>query len=193
MTENYLESVKKQFEYYKLLGDKTFSQLSEEDLFWQYNEESNSIAIIVKHLWGNMLSRWTDFLTSDGEKEWREREAEFENDIASFDELNEKWEEGWTCLFNALNSLGKDNFDTTIYIRNLGHTVVEAINRQLAHYAYHIGQLVFIGRMIQGEKWESLSIPKGKSGEFNKEKFSKPKRREHFTKEFLDGSCFKER
>jgi len=193
MTENYLESVKKQFEYYKLLGDKTFSQLSEEDLFWQYNEESNSIAIIVKHLWGNMLSRWTDFLTSDGEKEWREREAEFENDIASFDELNEKWEEGWTCLFNALNSLDKDNFDTTIYIRNLGHTVVEAINRQLAHYAYHIGQLVFIGRMIQGEKWESLSIPKGKSGEFNKEKFSKPKRREHFTKEFLDGSCFKER
>ncbi len=192
MEENYLESVKKQFEYYKLLGDKTFRQLSEEDLFWQYNEESNSIAIIVKHLWGNMLSRWTDFLTTDGEKEWRDREAEFENDIASFDELKEKWEEGWNCLFQAINSLDKDNFGTTIYIRNLGHTVVEAINRQLAHYAYHIGQLVFVGRMIKGEKWESLSIPKGKSAEFNKEKFSKPKRREHFTKEFLEGSHFKE-
>lgn len=187
MDNNYLESATKQFEYYKLLGDKTFAQLKEEKLFWQYNEESNSMATIVKHLWGNMLSRWTDFLNSDGEKEWRNREAEFENDIQSKEEMVEKWEEGWSCLFETLKSLKEEDLNKTIYIRNQGHTVIEAINRQLAHYAYHIGQIVFIGKMLSDE-WNSLSISKGGSQQYNSEKFSKPKENAHFTDEFLKES-----
>src|SRR5690606_35054863 len=187
MESGYLESVIKQFEYYKMLGDKTFAQLPDENLFWQYNEDSNSIAVIVKHLWGNMLSRWTDFLNSDGEKEWRNREAEFENDIQSKEEMVEKWEEGWSCLFATLKSLKEEDLNKIIYIRNQGHTVIEAINRQLAHYAYHIGQIVFIGKMLSDE-WNSLSIPKGGSQQYNSEKFSKPKENAHFTDEFLKES-----
>ena len=186
MQGNYLESVKKQFQYYKMLGEKTFDQIDGEKLFWQYNTESNSIAIIVNHLQGNMKSRWTDFLTADGEKEWRNRDREFEDIIQSKKELLQKWEEGWQCLFQALNAVNKNNFNTEIYIRNQGHTIVEAINRQLAHYAYHIGQIVFIGKMIKNEDWQSLSIPKGKSIAYNKAKFSKEKRKEHFMEEFLE-------
>jgi len=185
MKTNYLESARKQFEYYKMLGDKTFAQLSDEQLFWQFNEESNSIAMIVKHLWGNMLSRWTDFLTSDGEKEWRNREAEFENDMRSREELLTKWKNGWNCLFTAIDTLNEDDLQKIIYIRNQGHSVMEAINRQLAHYPYHVGQIVFIGKMLCDENWTSLSIPKGKSQDFNAEKFSQPKERTHFTDEFL--------
>lgn len=185
MTSDYLDSVKKQFEYYKMLGEKTFSQLPDDKLFWQYNEKSNSIATIVKHLWGNMLSRWTDFLTTDGEKEWRDRDAEFENDITTRQELLDKWNAGWACLFKALNSLSTDDLSTEIYIRNQGHTVTEAINRQLAHYPYHIGQIVFIGKMAS-EKWSSLSIPKGDSKNYNTDKFSKPKQKGHFTDEYIN-------
>ncbi|MBL4707021.1 MAG: DUF1572 family protein [Flavobacteriales bacterium] len=184
MNLNSLEGIRKQWYYYKMLGDKTFEQLTEEQLLWQFNSDSNSIAIIVKHLWGNMLSRWTDFLTSDGEKTWRDREAEFASDISSKQELQDKWEEGWACLFHAINSLTEEDLSKEIFIRNQGHTVVEAINRQLAHYAYHIGQIVFIGKMLQGKEWISLSIPKGKSADFNQEKFAQDKRRQHFTDEF---------
>jgi len=159
--------------------------LPDDKLFWQYNDESNSIAIIVKHLSGNMLSRWTDFLTSDGEKEWRHRDAEFENDIQTKTELIQKWNQGWDCLFNALNSLTIEDLSKTIYIRNQGHSITEAINRQLSHYPYHVGQMVFIGKMICNEKWTSLSIPKGNSKSYNDEKFSKDKHNEHFTEEFL--------
>ena len=186
MTTDYLDSVKKQFEYYKMLGEKTFVQLSDEQLFWKYNNESNSIAIIVKHLWGNMLSRWTDFLTTDGEKTWRIRDAEFDNDIESREELLAKWNEGWKCLFVTLNSLTEDDLSKEIFIRNMGHSVVEAINRQLSHYPHHIGQIVFIGKMICNENWTSLSIPKGNSKEYNTEKFSKPKHKQHFTDESLN-------
>ena len=175
MTDNYLGSIKKQFEFYKTLGEKTIAQLPDEKLFWQYNKESNSIAIIVKHLWGNMLSRWTDFLTSDGEKQWRERDAEFENDINTREELLAKWAEGWNCLFDAINPLTDEDLEKEIFIRNMGHSVTEAINRQLAHYAYHVGQIVFIGKMICNEDWVSLSIPRGDSKNYNEEKFSKPK------------------
>lgn len=185
MTNDYLESAKKQFEYYKMLGDKTFVQLTDEQLFWQYNHDSNSIATIVKHLWGNMLSRWTDFLTSDGEKEFRNRDAEFENDIKTRQELLDKWNEGWNCLLNAINALKTEDLEKIIYIRNQGHTVTEAINRQLAHYPYHIGQIVFLGKMLATNGWNSLSIPKGNSTTFNAEKFSKPKAKGHFTDEFL--------
>jgi hypothetical protein len=185
MENNYLESVKKQFEYYKILGDKTFAQVPDEKLFWQFNEDCNSIATIVKHLWGNMLSRWTDFLTSDGEKEWRDRDAEFENDIKSREELITKWNEGWNCFFQAINALQPEDLDKIIYIRNQGHTVMEAINRQLAHYPYHVGQIVFLGKMLSENSWTSLSIPKGNSRTFNQEKFSKPKQKAHFTDEIL--------
>ena len=186
LSNNFIQNSKKLFHYYKSLGEKTFDQLSEQDLFWQYNAESNSIAIIVKHLWGNMLSRWTDFLTSDGEKSWRQRDAEFEADIASKQEMMKKWDEGWACLFKALDSVHADNFGTPIYIRNMEHTIVEAVDRQLAHYASHIGQIVYIGRMIKGASWTSLSIPKGQSAQFNQAKFSQPKHKEHFTDEFVE-------
>lgn len=192
MTDDYLNSVRKQFEYYKQLGDKTFSQLQDEHLFWTFNEESNSIATIVKHLSGNMLSRWTDFLTSDGEKEWRNRDSEFEDSITTRQELIDKWEEGWKCFFDALNALKTEDMDKIIYIRNQGHSVMEAINRQLAHYPYHVGQIVFIGKMLSENGWNSLSIPKGKSQDFNAEKFSNPKQKQHFTDEFLKDKTKKE-
>lgn len=178
---DFLSSSKKQFEYYKQLGERTFEQLPEEKLFWKFNEESNSIATIVKHLHGNMMSRWTDFMTTDGEKEWRKRDEEFENDFTTKAEMLAKWEEGWQCLFNAIDPLTEADLAKEIYIRNMGHTVVEAINRQLAHYPYHIGQIVFIGKMVADQNWKSLSIPKGNSKEYNADKFSKPKRKEHFT------------
>lgn len=185
MQANYLESVIKQFEYYKMLGDKTFAQTSEEKLFWQFNENSNSMATIVKHVWGNMLSRWTDFLTTDGEKVWRNRDAEFDNDITTKQQMLALWEEGWKVFFNTLKSLQQEDLEKIIYIRNQGHTVLEAINRQLAHYPYHVGQIVFIGKMA-AEQWDSLSIPKGKSDSYNAEKFAKPQTREHFTDEMLN-------
>jgi Protein of unknown function (DUF1572) len=183
--KNYLDSVKKQFEYYKMIGEKSFEQLTDEQLFWQANQESNSVATIVKHLWGNMKSRWTDFLTTDGEKEWRQRDAEFENQITDREELMAKWNEGWNCLFTALNALTEHDLTKEIYIRNMGHTVIEAINRQLAHYPYHIGQIVFIAKIMCDDKWTSLSIPRGHSTTYNAEKFSQPKQKQHFTDEFL--------
>ena len=149
MLNDYLASTRKQFEYYKMLGEKTFDQLTDEQLFWQANPESNSIATIVKHLWGNMMSRWTDFLTTDGEKEWRQREAEFENDLQTREAMLGLWNEGWDCLFQALDSVNEENINTIIYIRNQGHSIVEALNRQLAHYPYHVGQIVFIGKMVK--------------------------------------------
>ena len=182
---DFLASAIKQFEYYKLLGDKAMSQVPDEALFWQYNDQSNSIAIIVSHLSGNMISRWTDFLTTDGEKEWRHRDGEFENNITTKDELLTVWERGWSCFFAALHSLTDADLGKTIYIRNMGHTVTEAINRQLAHYPYHIGQIVFISKMVSGENWQSLSIPKGNSQKYNEGKFSQPRHKEHFTDEAL--------
>ena len=185
MEIEYLYSVRKQFEYYKSLGEKTIEQLNDKDLFWQYNDQSNSIAITVNHLWGNMKSRWTDFLTSDGEKEWRNRDLEFEPEIKSKVELLSKWNDAWGCLFDALNSINKENFYNKVYIRNQEHSIIEAINRQLAHYSYHIGQIVYIGKMIKGSEWKSLTIPKGKSTEFNKGKFSKGKHKGHFSDDIV--------
>lgn len=186
METNYLNSARKQFLYYKSLAEKTFDQLDEKDLFWKPHPEVNSIAVIVNHLSGNMKSRWTGFLTSDGEKEWRNRDLEFEDIISSKQELDTKWQEGWKCLFEALSELNLENFYTTVYIRNQSHAVVDAINRQIAHYAYHVGQIVFIGKMIKGQQWKSLSIAKGKSTEYNYEKFSLGKHDGHFTDDFLN-------
>ena len=177
----YFKSVTKYFEYYKSVGEKTFDQLDEKDIFWQFNQESNSIAIIVNHLSGNMTSRWTDFLTTDGEKQWRNRDLEFENIIKTKEELLIKWENGWGCVFKAINSINHENFNTPIYIRNQSHSIIQAVNRQLAHYSYHIGQITFIGKMIKADTWKSLTIPKGKSLDFNKTKFSKGKHDGHFS------------
>jgi hypothetical protein len=178
---SYLTSILKQFEYYKSLGDKTFDQLTFDELQSKPNTYSNSITIITKHIVGNMLSRWTNFLTEDGEKEWRHRDLEFEDTYNSKEELLAAWNKGWTCLFEALKPLTEEDLERIIYIRNLGHTVIEAINRQLAHYAYHIGQIVYLGTLIKNEDWQSLSIAKGQSSSFNTEKFSKAKERKHFT------------
>jgi len=132
-----------------------------------------------------MMSRWTNFLESDGEKEFRQRDREFEDLIKTKEHLDAKWNEAWKCLFEALNALKEQDLERTIYIRQKGHTVVEAIQRQLSHYAYHVGQMVFIGVYFKGPQWQSLSIPKGRSHEFNAASFEKGKRKEHFTDQFL--------
>lgn len=183
--ESYLESVKKQFLYYKMLGEKAIHQLEPEQLFVSINEDTNSIATIIKHISGNMLSRWTDFLTSDGEKEWRNRDAEFENDLKSKEEVLAVWNKGWDCFENTLNSLKPEQLSEIIYIRNEGHTVIEAINRQLAHYPYHIGQIVFYAKQLKNSSWDSLSIPRNKSGNYNAEKFAKEKEIKNFTDDEL--------
>jgi hypothetical protein len=180
---SYLRSIKKQFLYYKKLGEGAMAQVSDEELFWQYHEESNSIGMIIQHIAGNMLSRFTDFLHSDGEKPWRNRDQEFLPVTQSRESLLKKWNEGWSCLDATLNSLTDGDMETVVYIRNEGHTVTEAINRQLAHYAYHVGQIVFVAKMLKASAWQSLSIPRNQSLEFNTGKFSKEKARKHFTDE----------
>jgi len=179
-SDNYLENVRTLFRYYKQLGDGAMAQVADEDLKKCVTSESNSIAIIVKHMSGNMLSRWTDFLNSDGEKEWRNREGEFEDTINNRAELLAVWEKGWTCLFAAIDPLQSDDFQKLAYIRNEGHSIVEAINRQLGHYSYHVGQIVFLARFFVGKEWESLSIAKGASKQFNAEKFKQDKQRKNF-------------
>ncbi len=164
----FLQSAIKRSNYYKGLGDKTFEQLNENDFHFQPNGESNSIAVIIQHMAGNMLSRWTDFLTTDGEKEWRNRDTEFELQYLSKQQLTGFWEKGWKCFINALESLHEDDLLKTIYIRKEGLLVIDAINRQLAHYPYHIGQMIYAARIIKDKDWTNLSIPKGASQEFNK-------------------------
>jgi len=181
MGTSYLSSVIKQFEYYKMLGEKAMMQVPDEALFWQYNDECNSIAVIVNHIGGNMLSRFTDFLITDGEKSWRNCDAEFEKTFSSREELMAHWNKGWDCLLKTLAILKDENLDDIVYIRNDGHTVVEAINRQLAHYPYHIGQIIYIAKMVVNENWESLSIPRHKSNDYNTKKFTQEKAKRHFT------------
>ena len=186
INNDYLNSVKKQFIYYKTLGEKAFEQLEPQQLFVYINDDTNSIATIIKHLSGNMMSRWTDFLTSDGEKEWRNRDNEFMATLTTKDEVVNLWNKGWNCFFNALNELTPQQLGTIIYIRNEGHTVIEAINRQLAHYPYHIGQIVFYAKMLKQTQWNSLSIPKNKSDSYNADKFIKEKSIKNFTDDELN-------
>ena len=161
-------------------------QLEAEQLFISATEDSNSIAIIIKHLWGNMLSRWTDFLTTDGEKPWRNRDAEFEDNSMNKELLLAKWDEAWACLFRALNSIESEQLSQIIYIRNEGHTIIEAINRQLAHYPYHIGQMVYAAKLLKKSNWDSLSIPKNNSKPYNDQKFAEDKTIKNFTVGELD-------
>lgn len=165
--KEFLTTATKRLKYYKDLGDKTLEQLNEWDMHYQPNDEANSIAIIVQHLAGNMLSRWTNFLTEDGEKEWRNRDDEFEIHQYTKQQVTELWEKGWACFFDALASLKKKDLKKTITIRQESLTVIDAINRQLAHYPYHIGQIVHIGKTIKGKNWKNLSIPKGESQAYN--------------------------
>ncbi|MCL9804561.1 DUF1572 domain-containing protein [Flavobacterium amniphilum] len=182
----FLESAKRLFLYYKTLAEKAIGQLEEDQLFFAANEDTNSIAIIVQHLAGNMLSRWTDFLTTDGEKDWRNRDGEFEENYKTKSELMAFWAKGWDCLFDAVNSLQPAQLSEIVYIRKEGHTVMDAINRQLAHYPYHVGQIVFYAKMLKKSEWESLSIPKNKSNDYNADKFSKEKSIRNFTDDELN-------
>lgn len=164
----YLDSTKKQFRAYKKLGDNTFTQLSEEELNRIPAADSNSIAIIVKHMHGNLLSRFTNFLTEDGEKPWRQREEEFNpGQHLSKNELLQLWEEGWNCLFNTLDQVEPDDLVKTVTIRTEPHSALDAINRQLAHHASHVGQIVYLGKMYRQTNWQSLSIPRGGTASFN--------------------------
>jgi hypothetical protein len=156
----FLLSVIKRFKEYKALGDKTFKQLSGEQMHFSPNEDTNSIAIIIQHMHGNMLSRWTNFLTEDGEKEWRKRDDEFEIHQSHKEQLLKLWEDGWSLFLNTLDSLTGKDLVKNVTIRNQPLTVVDAINRQLAHYSYHVGQIVQLGKWMKGAEWQTLSIPK---------------------------------
>ena len=175
MDKNFLNSTKLLFIMYKQLAEKAIAQIADDQLGWQANEDCNSIITIVKHMHGNMLSRWTDFLTSDGEKPWRQRDNEFENEVMDRQQLMKNWEQGWQCVFDTLDKLTEPDLEKVVYIRNEGHTAMEAINRQVAHYAYHVGQIVFCAKLLSKNGWETLSIPRNKSNEYNKEKFSTEK------------------
>lgn len=167
--EGFLKDCIKRFLYYKELGDKTLEQISEEELHWMPRSESNSIALIIQHMHGNMKSRWTNFLTEDGEKPWRNRDQEFEQPIWTKEAALDIWNQGWNCLLDTLASLQTEDLQKTIYIRTEPLLVYDAILRQLAHYPYHVGQIVYIGRMIRNEQWKNLSIPKGNSQAFNEQ------------------------
>ncbi len=166
-TTSYLEDSVSLFRYYKKLGDGAMAQLTDEQLFDVLDREMNSVAVIVKHMAGNMRSRWTDFLTSDGEKKDRNRDTEFENPPETREGVLKLWENGWALVFSALEPLSETDLGRTVTIRGEAHSVMQAVNRQLAHYAYHVGQIVFLAKHLRAEEWKSLSVPRGKSSDFN--------------------------
>ncbi|MCZ2460073.1 MAG: DUF1572 domain-containing protein [Chitinophagales bacterium] len=161
--ELFLESVLKELREYKDLADKTFAQLEDKDLHFQPNEECNSIATLIQHFHGNMLSRWTNFLTEDGEKEWRRRDSEFEVHSFGREQLMKLWEEGWQLTLNTIESLKPEDLSKTVYTRSRPYSVIGAINRQVTHYSSHIGQIILLGKIIKGKDWKTLSVPRGKS------------------------------
>jgi hypothetical protein len=166
--QNYLTDALKAFRNYKTLAERAIGQVSDEEFFRQIDAESNSIAIIVKHIAGNQHSRWRDFLTSDGEKTDRNRDAEFELIKDTRESLMQFWQSGWQTLFDAIEPLKPDDLSRTVTIRGEPHTIVEAINRQLTHYAMHIGQIVFLAKHLKASEWKTLSVPRGRSAQFNK-------------------------
>ncbi|MBI2432544.1 MAG: DUF1572 family protein [Candidatus Hydrogenedentes bacterium] len=166
LAARFIEDIVKRFENVKSLGDGALAQLEDEELFFTLDPESNSIAIQIQHLHGNMMSRWTDFLSSDGEKPWRERDAEFEAQDVSGAELRQRWEAGWACLFAALGPLRPDDLLRTIYIREQPVSVLDAILRQLAHLSYHAGQIVLLAKHLRGPEWRTLSIARGQSRQY---------------------------
>lgn len=158
----YLKTVIQRFEDAKVTAEKALEQLTESELFWAPNEESNSTAVIVKHMSGNMVSRWTDFLTTDGEKPYRNRDDEFVGDLQTKEQVIELWEMGWDTFLNALKSMEDKQLLNIITIRNEPHSVLEAIERQMYHYSYHIGQIIYIAKMLKSSDWKSLTIPRNK-------------------------------
>ena len=171
MKAEYIKNTQAVFRQYKKLAENAMAQVEDKRLFWSFNNDSNSICIIVQHMSGNMLSRFTNFYEEDGEKAWRNRDREFEGILTTRSEMLDAWNKGWACFFSVLDQLKDLDLERTVYIRNEPHSVLEAINRQLAHYSYHIGQIVFLSKMITEQEWTSLSIPKNKSKEFNEQKF----------------------
>ena len=167
-TTSYLEDSLAVLRYYKKLGERAMDQVSDEHLFAALDEEANSIAIIVKHMTGNMRSRWTDFLTSDGEKPNRNRDGEFVDPPATREALLKDWEDGWAHVFETLESLSDEDLTRTVTIRGEAHSVMQAINRQLAHYPHHVGQIVLLAKHFACGHWQSLSVPRNKSAEFNR-------------------------
>ena len=168
IVQNYYDDALSALRAYKKLAEKAIAQLHDEEFFITLDEESNSVAVIMKHLAGNMISRWTDFLTADGEKPDRNRDLEFVIESQTTkDDVIAYWERGWKCVFDALESLQLEDFEKTITIRGEKHTIVQAINRQLMHYAYHIGQIVFLAKHFRSAEWKSLSIPRNRSADFN--------------------------
>jgi hypothetical protein len=165
-TTSYLEDSILLLRHYKNLADRAIAQASDPQLYQLLDEDANSIAVVVQHMAGNMNSRFTNFLTEDGEKPWRHRDGEFEQPPAARTDLLQMWEEGWTCLFQALDSLTETDLNRSISIRGEAHSVMQAINRQVAHYSYHCGQIVLLAKHFQHAQWTSLSVPKGKSAEF---------------------------
>jgi len=164
--KEFLSNSTTEFRKLKNLAERALAQLQPADYHWQADPESNSIATIMKHISGNMISRWTDFLTTDGEKPTRNRDTEFIDDIGSVEAITANWERGWECLFDTLSRLTPEDLNKTVYIRKEPHSVIKAILRQLAHYAGHVYQIVFIAKHLKSESWKSLSIPKGKSADF---------------------------
>ena len=173
---HYLDEARRQFRGYKRLAEGAIAQLKDEELFITLDPEANSVAVIMKHISGNMRSRFTDFLTTDGEKPDRQRDQEFEmNADATRAEVLRRWEEGWTCVFSAIEALKPKDVMRTVTIRGEPHTVLQALNRQVAHYAYHIGQIVFLAKHFRSGDWKSLSIPRGKSEDYNRKPLSERK------------------
>jgi hypothetical protein len=170
IVQNYLDDARSAMRAYKKLADRAIAQLEDQEFFVTLDSESNSVAVIMKHMAGNMLSRWTDFLISDGEKPTRNRDLEFviEGNTSS-EEVLKYWERGWQCVFDALEPLQASDFEKTVTIRGEVHTIAQALNRQLMHYSYHIGQIVFLAKHFRSEEWKSLSIPRNRSAEFNSE------------------------
>jgi hypothetical protein len=173
MSAVFLDSIKKEFLRYKAYGDQTLERLTLDQMLWEPSADVNSVAVLVKHMSGNMKSRFTHFLTEDGEKSWRNRDQEFEVRFESKEEVIALWEDGWNILFHALGEVNENNFETTVYIRAEAHSITHALHRQLAHYASHTGQMMYLGKIILGEDWKSLSIPLGQSAAFNQKMFGK--------------------
>lgn len=167
MEKNYLLIIIQQFRHFKERAEKGIQQLSEEELHWKPSEESNNIAIIIKHLSGNMHSRWVDFLTSDGEKNYRNRDLEFVDDIESKEQLMEIWEDGWRLLFHTIENLKAEDLHKTVTLRQKPLSVLQAIQNEVVHISYHVGQILYIGKQIKDKEWNILSIPKNGSKEFN--------------------------
>ena len=167
LAAHYLEEIRRQLQGYKRLADGALAQISEEEFFRELDPESNSIAIVVKHLAGNMRSRFTDFLTTDGEKPDRNRDQEFEVGTGNRAEFMAAWERGWKAVFNTIDALKPEDVERTVMIRSEPHTVLQALNRALAHFASHIGQIIYLAKYYRSEKWTTLSVPRGKTDEFN--------------------------